>query len=246
MTRRRARLVSTLLGLALAASSALGLAAAPTARADDTTPTLSVVGQGTAFATPDTADVSASVTKTARTAGAAREDVARRTTALLAALDRLGVPRADVQTTSVSIMRTVRKRRPRVHYTAQSSIAVHLTDVALVGPALDALTAARADDVQGPSFGFSNPTAGRPQAEQAALADARARADAAAAAVGMRVIGVRSIDLDPSSGVTPVVTSNGAVAGAPAKRPGPTPTPIETGRQEVDVSVAVVFLLGPA
>ncbi len=235
--RRLAPLISLLLALALAAPAA--------ALADDATPTLSVVGQGSAFATPDTADLSASVTKTAATAAAAREDVARRMTGLLAALDRLGVPRTGVQTTSVGVSRETRGKRPRVRFTAQSSIGVHLINVALAGPALDALTAARADDVQGPSFGFSNPTAGRPEAEQAALADARARADAAAAAVGMRVIGVRSIDLDPRSGIITPVAAGQVTSGAPGPR-RPTPTPVETGRQEVDVAVAVVFLLGTA
>jgi uncharacterized protein YggE len=235
---RRPLLVVLLLALAL-------VAAAPTVALADDAPTLSVVGQGSAFVTPDTADVSAAVTHTARTAAAAREDVARRTRDLLAALDRLGVARADVQTTGVTISRELVKKRPRVRFTARASIGVHLTDVARVGPVIDALTAAGADDLNGPSFGFSNPSAGRPQAEQAALADARARADAAAAAVGMRVIGVRSINLDPGSAVTPFDRSAGASAGAAEPAPK-TPTPVETGRQQVTASVAVVFAIGPA
>jgi uncharacterized protein YggE len=231
----RRLVVATALALALVAPGA-ALAA------DDTTPTLAVVGQGTAFATPDTADVSAAVTKTATTAAAARENVARRMGALLAAIDRLGIPRADVQTASVSISRQSFKKPPRVRYVASASIGVHLTDVALVGPLFDALTAAHADDVNGPSFGFSSPSAGRPDAERAALADARARADAAAATVGMRVIGVRSINLDPGATVSPSESASSDAAVAK----GGTPTPIETGRQQVTASVAVVFLLGPA
>ncbi|UGS35443.1 SIMPL domain-containing protein [Capillimicrobium parvum] len=228
-----------LIAVALLALAVPGVAAA----ADATTPTLAVLGQGTAFATPDTANVEAAVARTATSREAARDDVARRTTALLAALQRLGVPRADIQTQSIAITRSTHKRRPRVRYTARAALSAHLTNVALVGPVFDALTAARADDVTGPSFGFSNPTAGLPEAEQAALADARARADAAAAAVGMRVIGVQSINLDPSSVVTPGVASDSASAGAAAPKQ---PTPVETGRVEVSAAVAVVFLLGPA
>jgi uncharacterized protein YggE len=220
-----------------------GMAAAQ-APAQDSTPTLSVVGLGSAFVTPDTADIGAAVTRTAPTRAVAREDVARRTRDLLAALDRLGIARSDVQTTGVSISRETRKRPPRVRFTAQASLSVHLTDVALVGPVFDALTAARADDLSGPSFSFSSPTAGRAQAEQAALADARARADAAAAAMGMRVVGVRSINLDPGQGGGPIADgSPSASAGAPAKE---TPTPIEAGRQQVLAAVAVVFVLASA
>ena len=230
--------------LLLAVVALLALALPAAASADPVPPTLSVLGQGTAFVTPDTADISAAVSRTARTREAARADVARRSGALLAALERLGVPRADIQTQSLEITRSTHKRAPRVRYTARQALSAHLTDVALVGPVFDALTAARADDVSGPSFGFSNPTAGLPAAEQAALADARARADAAAAAVAMRVIGVQSINLDPGSLVTPLASGEGAAAPTPATKSEP--TPVETGRVQVSATVAVVFLLGPA
>ena len=222
----------------VAVAAALVAPAAASAEA-----TLSVVGQGTAFATPDTADISASVTRTTTSAGASREDVARRTNALLAALDRLGVPRADITTTSVAVSRQTFKKRPKVRYVARSSLSIHLVDAGKAGPVLDALTAAGADDVDGPNFGFSNPSAGRADAEAAALTDARARADAAAAAVGMRVIGVQAIDLDPGQGLSPLARES-ADAAVPKSAPAPaTPTPVQNGRQQVTATVAVVYVL---
>jgi uncharacterized protein YggE len=220
---------------------AIALVAPAAAQAADAT--LSVVGQGTAFATPDTADLSASVRQTATTAAAAREDVARRTDALLTALDRLGVPRVDITTSSVGVSRQTFKKRPKVRWTAHSDLSIHLTDASKAGPVLDALTAAGATNVDGPNFGFSNPSAGLAEAEAAALADARARADAAAAAVGMRVIGVQAIDLDPGQGISPLARDGAQATSAPAAAPV-TPTPVANGRQQVTVSVAVVYLLG--
>lgn len=205
--------------------------------------TLSVVGQGTAFVTPDTADISASVTKTTTSASASREDVARRTNALLGALDHLGVPRADITTTSVGVRRQTYKKRPKVRFTARSSLSIHLTDAGQAGPVLDALTAAGADDVDGPNFGFSNPSAGQAEAEAAALTDARRRADAAAAAVGLRVVGVQAIDLDPGEGLSPLARESAdATVASPAAAPI-TPTPVQNGRQQVSASVAVVYVL---
>jgi uncharacterized protein YggE len=236
------RLIPLVALLATAAFAAPSVASA--ADATDTTPLLSVVGQGTAFVTPDTADVSAAVTKTATTSAAAREDVARRTASLLTALTGLGVDRADVTTTSVSISRETFKKRPKVRFTARASISVHLTDAAKAGPTLDALTAAGADDVDGPNFGFSSPSAGAAQAEAAALADARARADAAAAATGLRVTGVRAIDLNPDSGGSVGVLAQAAKGDAAAPASAATPTPVANGRQTVTASVAVVFTLG--
>jgi len=215
----------------------------PAAASADTT--LSVVGQGSAFATPDTADISASVRHTAPTANAARDEVARRTNALLAALDRLGVPRSDITTTSVGVSRQFnKKQRPKVTFRAFSSLSIHLTDVTKAGPALDALTAAGATDVDGPNFSFSNPSAGRPEAEAAALADARSRADAAAAAVGLRVIGVQAIDLNPGEGIGPLARSGADVSSTTAAPAPEAPTPVQNGRQQVTASVAVVYLLG--
>ncbi len=225
-----------ILALAVVATALI----APAAASAETT--LSVVGQGTAFATPDTADLSAAVTKTSTSAAAAREDVARRTGQLLSALDALGVPRADITTSSVSIHRQTFKKRPKVRFTARSSLSIHLTDAGQAGPVLDALTAAGADDVDGPNFGFSNPSAGRAEAETAALADARARADAAAAAVGLRVVGVQAIDLDPGLGLSPLARKD-ATAGADTAAAPSTPTPVQNGRQPVSASVAVVYVL---
>ena len=136
---RRSLLVLAVVALALIAPATAGAEA-----------TLSVVGQGTAFATPDTADLSAAVTKTSTSAAVAREDVARRTSRLLAALDGLGVPRADITTSSVSISRQTYRKRPKVRFTARSSLSIHLTDAGQAGPVLDALTAAGADDFNGP------------------------------------------------------------------------------------------------
>jgi uncharacterized protein YggE len=219
---------------------AVALVAPAAANADAT---LSVVGQGTAFATPDTADISAAVTKTTTSAAASREDVARRTNALLGALDRLGVPRADITTTSVGVSRQTYKKRPKVRFTARSSLSIHLTDAGQAGPVLDALTAAGADDVDGPNFGFSNPSAGRTEAEAAALTDARSRADAAAAAVGMHVVGVQAIDLDPGQGLSPLARDSTTAAAPQATSSPSTPTPVQNGRQQVTATVAVVYVL---
>ena len=70
-------------------------------------------------------------------------------------------------------------------------------------PGLGRLIDAVADtgvDVFGPEFGFSDPTLGTILATRAALADARRRADDAAAQLGRRVTGVHSVDLAPGLG----------------------------------------------
>jgi len=81
-------------------------------------------------------------------------------------------------------------------------------------------------------------------ATTAALADARTRANAAAAALGYTVTGVQSVDLDPQSAVLPGA-SDGATAPVATSAPA-TPTNIHPGAQEVDATVAVVYTIAPA
>ncbi len=114
--------------------------------------------------------------------------------------------------------------------------------ISLLSPLFDVASRAGADSYSGPNFDFSYPSAGLVQASDAALADARRRADAAAAQLGMWVVGVQSVDLDPSS------SSPQSSAGAPGSGSAPAArkltTPTLPGRQEVDADVDVVYLLG--
>lgn len=173
------------LGVAPAAG---GLGAAPAAA--DTTPTISVNGQGTVFLAPDVADLTVTVS---RSAAGSRQ--------ALSAANR----------TANGIVSALRA------------------------------TASGASSVSGPSFSFSDPSAGRIAATRAALADARRRADDAAAAIGYTVTGVQSVQLDPQS--VPVFA--GAPTSAGSSGAG-VPTTVHPGTQEVDAQVQVVFTIAPA
>ncbi len=209
--------------------------------------TLSVIGHGIARVVPDVADVSISISSAQPTAVGARNSVNARTARIVGAIVGLGVPRAAVQTAGTELRRELyrpRKGAPRkVRYVASSQLVVHLVDLAKVSPVFDAATRLGATGFEGPSFGFSDPSAGRKAAERAALVDARARADAAAEQLGLRVIGVRAVDLDPGSDAT---FGSGKASGSAQAVSGTTsrPTPVLPGTEEVDADVAVVYVLG--
>ena len=224
-----------------ATAAAFALLSAAPATADTTTQTLSVVGNGRVFVTPDVADATVTVTRTAGTSRAALSAANRSSDAIVNGVEALGIPPADIQTQNVNVS-SFKNKHHRRRWSAQESIGIHITNVKLVGPVIDTSTHDGASDVGGPSFSFSNPSAGTAAAEQAAIADAQAQANSAAAAVGYKVTGVQSIDLNPQSG--PVVTA-GASAPVKAKAPS-TPTSINPGTQEVDAQVAIVFTIAPA
>jgi uncharacterized protein len=229
---------------AVASVVVLLLWAAPTAAADTSTQTLSVTGSGSAFVRPDVADLSVSVSRSARSSRSALSAANRSTDAVVRAIRALGVSASDIQTGGVNLSSTPKpsgphKRRRRV-WTATETLAVRVRRIKLVGRVVDAATRAGASSLDGPTYSFSDPSAGKLAATRAAIADARRRADDAAAAIGYRVTGVQSLKLDPQSQGGTAGSGSSPAAGTPLS------TTVHPGTQEVDVQVEVVYTIAPA
>jgi uncharacterized protein YggE len=226
-----------------AACAAIALTLVPAAaRADEAPATLAIDGTGVALVAPDVATLSIEVRSSASTRQRARLHANQRTRHVLSALAAHGIPRGKITTTGISMSRT-KNRKHKTVYNARNAIDVRILDVAKVGPIVDAVTRAGADGIDGPSFSFSDPTAGRAEATRLALADARRRADDAAAAVGQRVTGIRSIVVDPAE---PPASASGALAktASPALTDAE-PTQVSPGRQEVSATVEVIYTIAP-
>jgi hypothetical protein len=234
----------------VAAVAAVSLILAPAALADATTPsTLSVDGSGSVMVTPDVASLSLIVIRSAPASRAALGAANARVDAIVAAVKAAGVPASGIQTDSIDVSPGTVRVGPRRHqhrvrrYVATESLSITTTS-ALVGHVVDVAVAAGATSINGPSFSFSDPSAGTVAATNAALADARRRADAAAATLGYTVTGVQSVNLDPQSGIaTPSSGATSAPAGPSTK--APVPTTVHPGTQEVDASVAAVYTIAP-
>jgi len=208
--------------------------------ADDNEPTLTVRGQGVGRAAPDAATVIASVRRRARTAAAARAQADARTRTLLAAILATGVDRVDVQTSSIGLGRepTPEGGSRRGAYVASATVVVRTRRVDLVGAIIAASTRAGADGVDGPNYSLADPSSASVAATEAALADARRRAEAAAAALGRGLGDLRSVTVDPPFGAELDRAAPGTGQGSPSR-----PPPVEPGQAEVRVSVEVVFEL---
>jgi uncharacterized protein YggE len=224
-----------------ALAATLLLAAPAAAQTTDTTPTIAVDGNGTATLVPDIADFQVGVERRAPTSAAARRSANARIAAILKTVKAHGVAGADIQTSGLSIER--RRFHHRVRYAVTQTLTIRSRDVKHLGALLDAVANAGADSVEAPEFGFADPSAGQQLAERAALADARKRADAAAAQTGLKITGVRSVDLDPQSGQ--FAPQPGAASGGSSQR-APQPTRIEPGTQDFTATVRVVYTAVPA
>ena len=203
---------------------------------------LVVVEVATVRAAPDTATVAAEITRRARSAAAARRRVERRVAAVLSKLDALGVPRAEVRTRAVNSFRT--RRRGRVRHHASTSLEVRTTDLAKLSQILAAFGG---ENISGPEFEVSDPTAARQEATAIALQRARARAEAAAAALGLRVVAIRKVDLNAEFGydAAPEPAAGGGTNDSASSGGGGGGVSIEPGREQVAVAVAVVYEIGP-
>jgi len=124
-------------------------------------------------------------------------------------------------------------------YLQRSALTLKGLGYAPTGALLAAATRAGADNVNGPNFTIADPSSAAVAATEAALTDARRRADAAANALGMRVSGVRSVGLDPAVAPTePVAGSTPEADSDEGRSP-----PVEPGQAEVRVTAVVVFEL---
>ena len=235
-----------LVGLALFA--ALAAPAAAQTQPVDTTPLISADGVGSATLTPDVADFNTGVSRVAPTSRGARNSANRRIAAVLKAVKAGGVADADIRTVGLTIQRErVRvKKRTRVRYRAEQTIVVHVRNVATLAPLIDAVAEAGADRIGDPEFGFADPSAGRTLATRAALADARRRADDAAAVAGLRITGVRSVNLDPGSDDGFDSDSAAGGTGGSDDSEKSAPTTVSPGTRDFVEFVRVVYTAAPA
>ena len=220
--------------------------AAPAAAQQPDPPTLASVGVGRALLVPDQAEIFLSASRVAPTSRAARAAVNRLMRAARRAMLRHGVEPRAMRTTGISISRERRRARrgrpARIRFRASSDLVVLTRDVPGLGRLIDA-AADTGVDVFGPDFSFSDPTRGSILATRSALADARRRADDAAAQLGQRIIGVQSTDLAPELG--------GGFGGDDSERAAgggieDSPTRVLPGEQEFVVVVRVVYTVAPA
>ncbi len=234
-------------GLALAV--AFGSSLAPrqiVAQSDPTTPehTISVSGTGRVTLSPDVADISVGVQVTATKVKDARAQAATKMTAVIAALKAAGIADKDIQTSNVSLSPVydygANANPPRVTgYQVANTVTATVRDLDKVSDALDGAMAAGATSIGGINFRVDNQTAPAAQARDLAMKDAKVKADALAKAAGVSITGVASISEQVTTPPQPIRYDLAAgSAAAPEKA-----TPVQTGTNEIDIVVSVVYLI---
>jgi uncharacterized protein len=230
-----------LLAAALA-GPAVGAAQAQAAPDDqDTVRSISVNGVGRVKAEPDVADISLGVTKQGDDAASASQEAATVMDAVVKALLGAGIAETDIQTTSISLnpIYDWDNDPPTIEgWEAGNMVNVTVRDVATVGDVVDAATAAGATNINGITFRVDDATAAEAEARDAAVADARAKADQLAAAAGVTITGVISISESGGQAPQPIYferTMAMAAGDAMAE------TPVMPGQVELSITVMVQY-----
>jgi hypothetical protein len=225
---RTALTAALVLGMSLAAAQA------------DPAHTITVQGQGEAHGAPDEAQLSAGVSTVAPTADAALAQNARKMTAVFDALKRMGVPERAIQTSNFSVQPQYADnahggRQSIAGYEVSNQVDVMLDDTKTLGPALDTLVGAGANQINSVGFAIKEPAALKTAARAAAVADALARAQTYAQAAHASVGAVVSIEENGGAEVMPMARARFADLKMP--------TPVAAGEMDVTANVTVTFEL---
>ena len=223
------------------------------------TNTITVSGSGDAYAIPDVATFSFSVSQTSKTVSDAQAKATDQINAALKAVRDGGVADKDIQTTAYSI---------NPHYDYQNSICpatagvggapsycppgksvltgydvsqtvtVKVRNLDKAGALFASIGALEVDNLNGINFSVDNPDTVQAEARSKAIDDARSKAEELAKQLGVRLVRVVNFSEDNGSYIRPVAYAMSDMAtGAKASA---TPD-IPAGQQKVTDTVSVTY-----
>jgi uncharacterized protein YggE len=177
--------------------AAAALARLPANAAERIDKLMTVTGEGTIAAVPDSAVIRLGVSSQGKTARAASDANAKEMTVVLAAIKESGVADRDIQTTSLSLQPQYDPNKagaPRlIGFQATNQVTIKIRDIGQLPAVLDRAIAAGANEMSGIEFVVSEQAKLLDKARIEAIADARRKAELYASAAGMKVGRVMAI-----------------------------------------------------
>ncbi|HYV07150.1 MAG TPA: SIMPL domain-containing protein, partial [Blastocatellia bacterium] len=203
-------------------------------------PTIRVTGEATVTSKPDQAEINIGVVTQAGTGQAAAAQNAQKQDAVLSELRKVLGSSAEIKTVSYSLNPNYRYPKeggePTIAgYTASNVVQVKTSDLGQVGRVIDVAAQSGANTVQSLRFLLKDEQMVRSQALAEAAVKARGKADAIAAALGLKILRVLHIE---EGGGSPQPIPRFAAA---ELRAAPAPTPVESG--SIDVVATVTLTL---
>ena len=202
------------------------------------TGSITVQGTGQVEYTPDIAHLTLGINGEAASAEAAAADIASRANAVITALKGLNIAAGDIQTSGYTLYYRQPAETVKAAFVASENISVK-TSVDKAGQAIDAGLHAGANQTYGLTFDTSRRDALFRQAVDSAVRAARAIAQTAASAAGVKLGAVISIDVPAVYGGPIVAPMVRMTAAAPA------PPPVAPGTGTMNATVSVSYSIPP-
>ena len=205
-------------------------------------PAISVRAMGRAESKPDLMTVSMGVEVNAETANDALDQSSILATALINTFKEQGVDEKDLKTSDLSIWPNWdRDGKHIVGYHVSNTLTVKLRDLDHAGAVIDVAAGSVGDAVRmnGVSFSIDDTTAALAKARADAVKKAADQAQQLAAAAGVELGRLRSVD-ETGGTTTPPVTYSAEMYRAQATDQS-IAVPIEEGTQELTVEVVLVY-----
>jgi uncharacterized protein YggE len=220
-----------------------GIAAAQESSSGDRS--IAVTGPGEATGRPDQATINAGVQTVAPTVVDASRENQAIVERIMQALAQYDIDKKNIQTANYSIWPEQRPD-PRGNgdvtitgYHVSNMVNVTISDIAKVGEVLAAVTNAGANSIHGINFGVKDTAALEQTALAAAMADARAQAEALARLAGVQLGQVMTISMSAGGGhPMPMGGARYDMMAASAPAPG-----ISEGQVSVSVQVYLTYAI---
>jgi uncharacterized protein YggE len=199
-----------------------------------------VVGEGSVHVAPDYAQIRGGVSTKGKTVKEATDANSKLMAAVTAALLNAGIAQADIQTAQFSIQPVYAPPQPQaepklVGYSVSNQVTVTVRALGKVSDVLDRMVDAGVTDIGNVSFLHSDPAKALDQAREAAVADARRKAELYAHAAGFTLGRVAWLTEDTGAmppGPMPMFRVQAAMAA---------PVPISPGEDTLHVRITVGF-----
>jgi uncharacterized protein YggE len=203
--------------------------------------TLSMTGQGSASAAPDQAMVTSGVASEGKTAREALDANSKAMAALIDAFKKAGIQPADLQTSGFSVQPRYAQPKdgsseaPHIDgYQVNNQVTVRVRDLTKLGALLDTAVSTGSNQINGVGFDLADPAPVLDEAREAAVTDARRKAELTAKAAGVKLGRILTIaEPGADTGPRPMMA-----AYAMDKRGG---APIEAGETEFQAQVVVTW-----
>jgi uncharacterized protein len=197
-----------------------------------------VIGEGSVTVAPDYARIRSGVSTNAKTVKEASDSNAKLMASVIATLADAGIAKKDIQTSEFSIAPVYVSPTPPggpklSGYRVSNKVDVTIHEISQVGEILDRLVKAGATDAESIAFLISDREKALDQAREAAIANARHKADLYAHASGLNLGHVAWIT--EGSDFEPLASMQSRMKLAS------TPPPIESGEDTITARVTVGF-----